>query len=288
METLPGRVRRLEITRREVPCFGGREFGETGPYEYLEGRAFCELNPTHPLNSGIVYLDQAPRNAAGWVDYAVDICLLKPVDPARGNGWVFHEVLNRGNKRGVHRINDARPSNSPSAPEDAGTGFLMRHGFTIAWVAWQGDTLPGGGRMEASLPVARKANGAPIIGCCTDEIIADAPGSVRDEAIKQTSPTMFEAVLSYPAASLDRQEATLTVRQNERDERVSPPGMTWRYLDEVTRAPGLDRGAIYEFIFPACDPVVLGVGFAAIRDVVHFLRSERGPANPLSGQVRYA
>lgn len=291
---LPGRVARLDLSERR-PCFDGHSFGPIGPYEYLSGRAYCEIDPGHRLNAGIVNLDRAPTNAVGMVEYAVDVALLKPVDPSRGNGWLFHEALNRGSKRAIHRINDAPPANAPKAADDAGNGFLMRQGFTIAWVAWQGDALPGDGRMLAELPVPT-LDGAPIIGRCREETIADAPGSVRDALIAETSPTTFNVTLSYAAATLDPSRATLTIRQKERDPRASPPDLVWRYLDqrriEITRPAGYDRGAIYEFVYMGRDPLVMGLGYAAVRDVVGFLRNEAadpaGTPNPLAGAIRRA
>ena len=53
-----GGVRRIEVTERERPVFGGTEFGAVGPYERLHGTIFGELDPTHPLNVGIVNLDR--------------------------------------------------------------------------------------------------------------------------------------------------------------------------------------------------------------------------------------
>ena len=48
-------VRRIEVTERERPVFGGTEFGAVGPYERLHGTVFGELDPTHRrLNVGIV------------------------------------------------------------------------------------------------------------------------------------------------------------------------------------------------------------------------------------------
>ena len=64
-----GGVRRIEVTERESPVFGGTEFGDVGPYERLHGTVFGELDPTHPLNAGIVNLERAARNAQGNVEY---------------------------------------------------------------------------------------------------------------------------------------------------------------------------------------------------------------------------
>jgi hypothetical protein len=292
----PGRVVRLRLSQQRSPCFGGYPFGEAGPYEYVVGRVQCEIDPLHPLNRGIVNLDRVPTTPEGKVAYEVDIAFLRPIDSARGNGWLLVEALNRGGTRALHRINDAPATNDPSTLEDAGNGFLMRRGFTIAWVAWQGDGLPGEGRMLAEFPTPVAADGASIVGRCREETIADAPGSVRDALITETSPTTFSVALSYAAASLDSEKASLTVRQRERDSRSQPPGLEWRYLDarriEITRPPGFDRGAIYEFVYEGRDPIVMGLGFAALRDVVSFLRHAEtdvsGAPNPLSGTVRHA
>src|SRR5437899_640109 len=50
---------------------------------------------------------------------------------------------------------------------------------------------------------------------------------------------------------------------------------------EITRPAGFDAGALYEVTYTARDPAVLGMGFAAVRDVASFLRHEQSAANPL-------
>ena len=83
-----GGVRRIEINERETPVFGGEEFGAVGAYERLHGTAFCELDPAHPLNAGIVNLDKAPRNARGYVEYQSEFRILKPLTSrAAMAGW---------------------------------------------------------------------------------------------------------------------------------------------------------------------------------------------------------
>jgi hypothetical protein len=48
------------------------------------------------------------------------------------------------------------------------------------------------------------------------------------------------------------------------------------------RPSGFDAGALYEVTYTARDPVLLGMGFAAVRDVVSFLRRDGSAANPLA------
>jgi hypothetical protein len=281
---------RFHIRSRE-PAFGGARFGAAGAYEKLTGWVVGELDPGHDLNTGIVNLDKAPRNAHGRVEYRVEFCLLTPVEPARDSGWLFYEVLNRGNKLAMSRVNNAAPSLTPNRLEDPGNGFLMRQGHAILWTAWQGDVPASADRMVAEFPIATDG-GKPIVGWSRDEIIADAPGSVRDEFIQEISPTRFVATLSYPAASLDVAGASLTVRQKERDPRSTPPGLSWRFLDdrriEVDRpGGGYDRGAIYEFVYRARDPQVMGIAFPSIRDIVAFLRRDASADNPLAGRLKH-
>lgn len=278
--------------RERADAFGGARFGEIGAYEKLSGWAIGEIDPGHSLNTGIVNIDKAPRNAAGRVEYRVEFCLLRPVDAARDSGFLFYEVLNRGNKLAMSRVNNAPIGLHPNRLEDPGNGFLMRQGHTILWSAWQGDVPASNERMVAEFPIPTEG-GKPITGISRDEFIADAPGSVRDEMIQEIGEDRFVAILSYPSVTLDPAQARLSVRQRERDPRGMPPGLSWRYLDdqriEITRpGGGYDRGAIYEFIHRARDPKVMGLAFASIRDIVSVLRHDSGADNPMAGRLRHA
>ena len=286
----PGRVLDFQILERKSPTFDGAAFGAVGAYECLTGQAFMDLDPGHPLNAEIANLKFAPRGPDGRVRYRVDTCIIKPADLDAGNGWLFYEVVNRGTKRALQRINGARANNLPGTREDIGTGFLLREGYSLAWSGWQGDLLVTPGRMGCDLPVAGDS-GRPITGTAREEFILEEMGAVREdmnEPIVERSESVFIAPLHYPAADLGA-PAALTVRARERDARAVPPGLTWRYVDdrhiEVSRAPGYDRGAIYEFIYTARDPIVLGCGLAGIRDLNSFLRYDTadvaGKPNPL-------
>ena len=271
-----GLVRRLEVTERLAPCFDGIGFGEVGPYERLQGLAHCEVVPNHPLNAGIVNLEHAPRNQRGNVEYSFDFSILKPLEVERSNGWLFYEILNRGGKRSLARINHAPNTNQPQNASHAGNGFLMNRGFSVVWSGWESKVASSPGRMRAHLPIAREGD-RQIVQRCREEFINAAEGPV------------FVGSLSYPAVDLDPGRATLTVRQRERDPRQTPADLTWRYIDrtriEISRpTSGFDRGAIYEFIYDACDPVVSGIAVAGMRDFVTFLRyeveDEEGNPNP--------
>lgn len=294
---MTGSSLRIEIKERIAPVFDGRVFGDVGAYEAISGTVHGALDPAHPLNATIINLAKAPRNARGWVEYASDFCLMKPIDLARGNGSLIYDVPNRGNKVILGRVNRGTVGNRPTTATHAGDGLLMRQGFSIVWSAWQTEVPAGDDRLNAVFPVATD-NGAPIVRVTRDEFIAEGAGGPGDLFIQEISDRVFVATLAYAAADMDPAKATLAVRQRERDARATPVDMTWRYLDarhvEITRpAAGFDLGSIYEFVYPARDPAVMGIGFAAIRDLTAFLRhggaDDAGEVNLLpAGTIRHA
>src|SRR5262249_45617924 len=132
----------LRIAERG-PFAGGHEFGAAGAYERLVGRAHFAIDPRAPAQQGITDLEHAPRDARGLVHFAGDILILRPKDLARGNKRLLLDYGNRGNKRLLQFFCDAPASNDPRRLEHAGNGFLLRRGYSLAWIAWEGDLLPG-------------------------------------------------------------------------------------------------------------------------------------------------
>lgn len=116
-ELAHARITRIDIDKIELPTFDGASFGNSGPYEKLTGKAHGELGPAHELNRNVVLLDKAPRNAAGRVEYSVDIMILKPVDMSRGNGTLIYDSVNRGNLRAIQVFNlPSVPTGKPDNP----------------------------------------------------------------------------------------------------------------------------------------------------------------------------
>ncbi|MDP6389688.1 MAG: alpha/beta hydrolase domain-containing protein [Alphaproteobacteria bacterium] len=290
----------LDIAER-TPFAGGHEFGEVGAYERLVGRARFAVDPAAAAQAGIVDLDKAPVGADGRVEFTTDIAILKPVDMARGNHRMFFDYGNRGNKRAVQFFNDAPASNDPILRHEAGNGFLMRRGYAIVWGAWQGDLLPGDGRMVLDLPVASEGD-APITGLVRTEFISE-------DASTTCLPLSGRAsTRSHPTVSRDTSDARLTRRRYPEDERIEIPASDWSFarleggmgLDaqgvEQSIVPsdthiylpaGFQPGWIYELVYTGRDPLVLGLGHLAVRDLVSYLKygteDSAGNANPLGG-----
>jgi hypothetical protein len=292
------RVVRFVVDQRR-PLAGGQAFGDVGPYERLDGTAHMEVDPRDPLNALIVNLDKAPRNARGKVEFSSPFVILKPVDIARGNGKVFYGINNRGNSIELARFNLIAPGANAGDPLDTaglGDGFLMRLGYTIVDAGWQGDVTPGSGRLAPTFPIARRADGSPIVARIRIEY--------SDRTIPQsgtfTLPLEGSAAFrSYETADRDTTHSTLVVRDGVNGDRRPIPSDRWAFgrcpagreslvpaTSDVCVFDGLRADKLYELIYPAKDPIVMGLGHAVTRDVGSFLRYEArdaaGTPNPLA------
>ena len=160
------RITRIEILRVESPTFGGLFFGDVGQYERLAARAFGEVDPSEPANRVITDITLAPRNARGKVEYSTDLYILRPVNRSAGNHKIFYEINNRGSDYSFGLFNSAPTSavNVPATNVEAGNGFLMRQGYTIVFSGWDATVPAGAGRQTIEVPIARNADGSPIVG----------------------------------------------------------------------------------------------------------------------------
>jgi hypothetical protein len=265
--TTQAEIVRFDITER-VPAFAGRSFAEVGPYERITAKATIALNPTDDRNAVITDLAQAPRYADGKVEATADVVILRPVDPTHGNGTLLLEVPNRGRKLAPQLFDDSpQPgANNAQGADDAGIGFLHRQGYTMVWVGWQGDIPSKPGQLALTAPVLKGVT-----------------GPAREEFIFDNTTNPAKATLTWPAA--DPANLKVTVRAAWADARQTPAGLSAKLVDpttvEIVRPEGFDAGALYEVTYTARDPAVLGMGYAAVRDVVSFLRHDSTSTNPL-------
>ncbi len=252
----------IEITVR-TPFVGGAAFGATGAYERLDGVAIGELDPTHPANAGIANIDKAPRNARGRVEYRSDICILRPADPQKGNGRILYEVNNRGRIMLFANLCAGKVGNQPQTAADLGNALPLKLGFTLVWSGWDPGAPRANGGLGLDAPIATN-NGAPIIRRIREEFISGTRGGALER---------FR--LSYETASLQPNDSRLTVRRTQTAPRHAVPA--WEFVDSRTvrllpEGTLPDPGSIYELYYPATKPRVLGIGFAATRDIISHLR----------------
>lgn len=280
------RVTRLLIEAKASPAFNGRSFGPTGAYEAISGRVLGELDPADPHNAVIQDIALAPRNARGKVEYTASFRLAKPVDMTKASGLLWHDVPNRGNRPGIPIVE-------------------LNQGDIELTSGWQGDnagsTVPGRTNDYLVVPTARNPDGSTITGPVIARIVNGA-GPASRPMIAFVNP------LPYKPATLDTAKAVLTTHASETVEGVigkteTIPSADWAFArctaerpfpgtpdpTEICLRSGFDPALLYQVVFTAADPPVLGIGFAAYRDVAEFFKTAKaddvGTPNPIAGAV---
>lgn len=280
----------LKILKRE-PFADGKAFGAVGPYDQITALARFAINPKAGRNRDIVDLDLAPRNADGKVEFLSDVVILVPKDLSKGNGAIFYDVNNRGNKLALGMFNRPPGAPAPGVKNPAGDGFLMRQGYTVVWSGWDGELLPGGGRLLLQPPQAR-SEGKLVHGLVRQETSADS-------AVKSMPLSRRPNHGSYPPTKDGLAKAVLTKRLHELDKRQIVPRGQWKIVQmplqprtdgagqtlpeirlEIER--GFEPGVLYELIYEGEGALVQGVCFASVRDLISFLRHDTSRQNPLA------
>ena len=263
-------VRRLVVDSRE-DVLGGE-------YEKLKGTVELELDPTHPANAVIVDLERAPRNARGRVEASADFMVLRPRRPPPRGSVALLEVSNRGGKALLPYFNRATWSPDPSTADEFGDRLLMRMNLTVIWVGWQFDVPRQPGLLRLRAPFARGVDG-PIEGLVRSDWTV--------ERATTTLPLAHRDHVAYPVADPAHADNVLTVRSARLGPRQMVPRERWRFADptHVSLDGGFQRGKIYELVYRARDPVVVGIGLAAVRDIVAWARYDSRSEFPVSAAV---
>ena len=269
-------VVRVEI-QSQGELLGGREFGRTGSYEKLVGKVYFAVDPANPNNQIIADLDKAPRNGDGKVEFSSDLYVLRPKKLDRGNGTALYEVSNRGGKGMLGFFNRGTASSlDPTAEGHFGDGFLMQQGFTLVWLGWQWD--PPEGRPGLIRLHAPRVPG--VRGLVRSDFVLTERVTSRLLSDREHIP--------YQVADPDDPKATLTVRDRVESQRRMVPRSQWRFSADrrsVEMPAGVEPLRIYEVVYTAADPVVVGLGPAAVRDFLSYLKYE-APGSPLGRHQR--
>jgi hypothetical protein len=290
------RVTSITITSI-VPAYGGASFGSVGPYQFVTGIAKGAVDPADPKNAVIQDIALAPLDAKGRVEYSTNFQILMPVDESKGNHIMLTEIVNRGNELDPSFFNIGVTSSAP-----AGDGFLENQGLTLVWTGWQADLVAPAsnpGLVTMSAPIAHYRNGQTITGVVRSEWIVSTPTSTQNILADSSSNTPGYASVTTSNAGL-----RLTERVHQNDPKVPIPNSDWAFADctstpfpgvpnsqKVCLKNGFDTNHIYELIYTAKDPIVMGLGLAALRDVSAFFHNaatdDSGTANPLAGQITH-
>lgn len=304
------KVVKISITKT-MPAFKGQTFGKTGAYELVRGIASGEIDPADRRNAVITDIQLAPRNANGKVSYATAFSILKPVDLGKANGDMVYDVVNRGNLRFASRVTRFVLAGGAADPDalDPGDGSLYSAGSIVLASGWQGDlsiNAAGPSRHGVDVPTAKNADGSPVTGPVVVRFAAGVPGY----ELVNFSGSVNTLPLPGPGrtpASLDTSKATLISKTSETQSGTSGgiaaiPSTDWAFADcrtspfpgmpdpsRVCLKNGFDTSRLYQLVYTAKDPLLLGVGLAALRDVVSFFRHDAkdaaGTANPLAGRI---
>jgi hypothetical protein len=278
-------------TRGDLP--GNREYGLAGAYEKLSGKIYFEIDPDDPANQIITDIEHAPVNAAGHVEFSADFYMLKPRDMRRANGTLLFGTSNRGSKRLLTFFNHASAEGrkwdepDPKNETNLGDGFLMRNGFTMLWVGWQFDVPMNGENLRAYLP-ATAEHPQPINGFARSDFVV--------------TEKLFDFTLGdrnhipYPVSDPTSAQNILTVRDSVEGRRRVIPRTEWAFarledgdvIPDVTRVyltTGFEPGKIYEVVYVAQNPTVIGLGPAAIRDIVSHIKYDSAEGLTIPGGV---
>jgi hypothetical protein len=286
------RVTRFVVEERVVVA-GGMSWGSAGPYERLKGRAYMEVNPRDPLNAVIVNLDRAPRNARGNVEFDSPVMILKPLDMARGNRKIWVGLNNRGNciEYGFRAFPTAPTTCNPLTVDDIGANnVLLRQGYAVVDLGWHGDGMPNPTQLFPNFPVAKHSDGGSIVGPLRIEYTPAA-----DTYTMRIVTTPWKP---YVPADTNTARSSLSVQDREGAPRITIAPNRWAYgtcpAGQASLVPdstnlclfdGFRARKLYQLIYPARDPIVMGLAYAVTRDIASFLRYDArdsaGNANPL-------
>jgi hypothetical protein len=281
-------VRKIVIERKVSPAFDGQSFGQAGQYETLAGRAYGELDPNDPHNSIITDIHLARKNANGKVEYITTFFLVKPIDMSKSSRLMWHDVPNRGGRITIVAVE-------------------RNYGDVGLSSGWQGDnsgnTAPGANNDYVIVPIARNPDGSVITGLVLGRIVNASSISSR--------PLLVNAnPVPYKPISLDTTKATLTTHASESIDGVigataTVPSRNWAWAKCDAENPfpgtpdptqicvkgGFNSKLLYQVVFTAQDPYVLGIGYAAFRDVASFFRNaehdDLGTPNPVARQISW-
>ncbi len=258
-------VRHVDVTARG-DLLGGKRFGTVGSYEKIIARVHFALDPANAHNRVIVDLDRAPRNK-GRVELWADVVVLRPKERGRGNGALLVDLPNRGGPlswRGT------------IANESEIDTWYLHQGYTLASIGWQFDVRDAPDRLRLAAPVAHG-----IAGRVRSDFV------VIERSNEHTVAHVIQDSIGgagYPVSDLAAPDAILTERDAQLGARRTIPRQRWRFTDGRTLHfdDGFVPGKIYEVIYTASDPAVVGTGLAAVRDFTDYCKHDSNAIAPAS------
>jgi len=278
---LHARVTRVEIASR-ADALNGKTFADAGAYERITGRVYFSLPVENPHNLRIVDLGNAVNLKDCEVEFSSDFVAVRPKDASKGNGSLLLEVPNRGRPRILSLVDGG----DVDLKGDAGDAWLLRNGYTVVSLGWQWDA-DGPDALRLFAPVA-KENGKTITGLLRGDLMLS---TVMPEIPLGHLILGQIGGIEYPVAVPNDSRNALTVRDSRDAPRTIIPRSDWQFAHTVDGKltasnrhihlnGGFQPGKIYEYVYVVADPVVAGVGFAAVRDFASYSKHNPDAVTP--------
>src|SRR4051812_31500197 len=279
----PARVTRVEIASR-ADVLDGKPFGDAGAYERITGRVYFSVRVDNVHNRPIVDLANAVNLQNGEVEFSADFVAVRPKDAAKGNGTMLLENPNRGSDFILALVDGG----DEDLAHNAGDAWLLRNGFTVATLGWQWDAV-GPGALRLYAPIA-KDHGKTITGLLRGDLML---AEKADEIPLGHFITGHIGGSEYPVTGPDDPRNTLTVRDSRNGKRTVIPRSQWSFAATVDGKlsasdrsihlnGGFQPGRIYEYVYVVSDPVVAGLGFAAVRDFASYVKHGPDSVTPVA------
>jgi hypothetical protein len=243
-----------ELTRVDVAS--RVDLGASG-YEKIVGTAHYSVDPTDPRNRVIADIDKAPVNAAGRVEFAGDIVILRPKQAGAAGSVALVDVVNRGRKTIVTQFSRGAVAD-PANDAELGDQFLMKQGLTLVFVGWEFDVTRQGNAMALNVPAA-----------------GGASGLVRGEIVPSSATTEVTVtdLTGYTPADPMAADTTLVVRDGPFSEPQTVPRSAWALSGNTITLPGkFQPGRTYELAYRPEKLPVAGLGMAAFRDTAAWVK----------------
>ena len=263
----------------KTSVMAGHSFGPAGSYEYLTGVMIFGIEPNLSSNKMVCDLDLAPVDRRGLVISKSKFIVLQPKDPDKRNGIALIEVSNRGGKALLRYYNGALTGQvRPNVPSDYGDEHLLKQGYTLVWFGWEWDVPPQDNFLRLEVPILKNKDGSPLTGPVRTDWVIEQSVSTLSLGHRTMKP--------YPVAAFDSPLNLLTYRNAIDGYKTVVPRSQWSFSVmkngasikdsfHITLKEGFKPGYIYELTYQAQDPVNVGLGFTALRDLASFIKYDQ-------------
>ena len=285
-------IKSIEIKENNL-LENGKNFGQVGQYREIIGIAKFILDPNDEYNKKITDLNNLSTNSDGHVEFSSDIHIMLPADMSKSNKKIIYDVNNRGNKVMLSQFNSASRGVMVAgvAPDDdLGNEFLMIQGYTLVWCGWSHDAPPVNGKLRLfSSEISNQ--GESIKGKIYSQF----------QTIKDVEQIMLSDRMHtpYPAFDTNERDAILSYKKYPDEDAIVIPRNKWRFAwndgNEIIDNPNFihmsdkfKAGIMYQISYTAYGAKSTGLGLAATRDLISFLKYSDHNDNPTESKIDYA